>query len=548
MSAPLRLALLALTACAADPDPPAPTLAPVRYADVTRAAGIDFVMRSGGRTKNYIVEAKGGGGAFFDYDGDGRLDIYLVNGSRFGTVPDSAQTNVLYRNTGSGAFRETTHESGGGDSGWGMGCAVADYDNDGYPDLYITNYGPNVLYRNEGGAFAPALAGVDLDGWSTSATFGDYDLDGDLDLYVAQYLNFSPDATPPRGGMWKGVLVFAGPLGLPGAQDALYRNEGDGRFSEVTRRAKAGKLDPTYGLGALFCDYDDDGDPDIYVANDSAPNFLYRNEGDGTFHDVGLEAGAALSGEGGTQAGMGIAYDDYDMDGDRDLFVTHFEDDYNTLYQNVGDGRFTVASAAAGLAAPSLPHLAFGTFFLDYDNDRDRDLFAANGHVYPQIRHVNTAGYAEANQLFANQGPDSGYRFSAVSAGDLNAPNVSRGAAGGDYDDDGDIDLLVCNLDEPPALLRNDGGNQRNWLGLRLVGTTSNRDGVGAQIVLAAGGISQTREITNGGSFLSHGDSRAHFGLGFYAAAERIEIRWPSGKVQRLANIAANQYLIVTEP
>ena len=245
---------------------------------------------------------------------------------------------------------------------------------------------------------------------------------------------------------------------------------------------------------------------------------------------------------------MGIAYDDYDMDGDRDLFVTHFEDDYNTLYQNVGDGRFTVASAAAGLAAPSLPHLAFGTFFLDYDNDRDRDLFAANGHVYPQIRHVNTAGYAEANQLFANQGPDSGYRFSAVSAGDLNAPNVSRGAAGGDYDDDGDIDLLVCNLDEPPALLRNDGGNQRNWLGLRLVGTTSNRDGVGAKIVLAAGGISQTREITNGGSFLSHGDSRAHFGLGFYAAAERIEIRWPSGKVQRLANIAANQYLIVVEP
>ncbi|MDP6702421.1 MAG: VCBS repeat-containing protein, partial [Candidatus Latescibacteria bacterium] len=251
MSAPLRLALLALTACAADPDPPAPTLAPVRYADVTRAAGIDFVMRSGGRTKNYIVEAKGGGGAFFDYDGDGQLDIYLVNGSRFGTVPDSAQTNVLYRNAGSGAFRETTRESGGGDSGWGMGCAVADYDNDGDPDLYVTNYGPNVLYRNEGGAFTPAPAGVDLDGWSTSATFGDYDLDGDLDLYVAQYVNFAPDATPPRGGMWKGVLVFAGPLGLPGAQDALYRNEGDGRFSEVTRRAKAGKLDPTYGLGAL---------------------------------------------------------------------------------------------------------------------------------------------------------------------------------------------------------------------------------------------------------------------------------------------------------
>ena len=544
----LRLALLTLAACVANPDPPATPLAPVRYADVTRAAGIDFVMRSGSRTKNYIVEAKGGGGAFLDYDADGQLDIYLVNGSSFGIAPDSTQTNALYRNAGSGTFRETTHESGSGDSGWGMGCAVADYDNDGDPDLYVTNYGPNVLYRNEGGTFAPIMAGVDLDGWSTSATFGDYDLDGDLDLYVAQYLNFTPATAPARGGMWKGVLVFAGPLGLPGAQDALYRNEGDGTFNEVTRRAKAGKLDPTYGLAALFCDYDDDGDPDIYVANDSEPNFLWQNQGDGTFRDVGLEAGAALSDEGGAQAGMGIAYDDYDMDGDRDLFVTHFEDDYNTLYQNAGNGRFAVASAAAGLVEPSLPHLAFGTFFLDYDNDRDCDLFAANGHVYPQIRHVKTTGYAEANQLFANQGPESGYRFTMVEAGDINMPNVSRGAASGDYDNDGDIDLLICNLDGPPALLRNDGGNQRNWLGLRLVGTTSNRDGVGAKVSLTAGGITQTREITNGGSFLSQGDSRAHFGLGFHTAAEQVEIHWPSGKMQRLTNTPANQYLVIEEP
>ena len=291
-------ALLALAACTSAPD-----LTPVRFTDVTAACGLDFRMHSGGRVKNYIIEAKGGGGAFLDYDGDGWLDIYLVNGSRLEGYPNptTAPTNALYRNMGDGTFANYTHTAGVGDTGWGMGCVAADYDQDGDLDLYVTNYGPNVLYQNEGnGRFRDVgqAAGVDLAGWSTGASFGDYDGDGDPDLYVAQYLHFAPERVPPRGGMWKGVLVFAGPLGLPGAQDVLYRNEGNGQFRDVTRQAKVGQFAPTYGLSALFCDYDNDGDPDLYVANDSAPNFLYRNEGNGQFRDVGVEAGAALSAEG----------------------------------------------------------------------------------------------------------------------------------------------------------------------------------------------------------------------------------------------------------
>ncbi len=541
--AALGVALLA--ACEAPT--PEPDLTPVRFTDVTATCGLDFRMYSGSQVKNYIIEAKGGGGAFFDYDGDGWLDIYLVNGSRLAGYPDSAQapTNALYRNMGDGTFADYTHAAGVGDAGWGMGCAVADYDRDGDLDLYVTNYGPNVLYRNEGnGQFRDVgkIAGVDLAGWSTGATFGDYDLDGDLDLYVAQYLHFAPERVPPRGGMWKGVLVFAGPLGLAGAQDALYRNEGDGTFGHVTRQAHVERAEPTYGLGALFCDYDRDGDPDLYVANDSAPNFLYRNEGD-TFREIGVAAGAALSAAGVAQAGMGIAYGDYDRDGFGDFLVTHFEDDYNALYRNRRDGTFAVVSAAAGLAEPSLPHLSFGTCFIDYDNDQDQDLFVANGHVYPQMRHLNPDEYAEPNQLFANQGPTRAYRFAEVAAGDLSQPAVSRGAAKGDYDNDGDVDLLVFNLDGPPQLLRNDGGNQRNWLSLRLVGR-----GLGAKVAVSSGGVEQIAEVVSGGSFLAHSDERVHFGLGANATADWIEIHWPSGRVQRLEDVAANQFLGVEEP
>ena len=555
LARPVSALLFLLFASCGDDEGPEqvayPQVSP-RFADRTAAAGLDFQHSSGSRVKNHIVEAKGGGGAFLDYDGDGYLDIYLVNGSRMqgpGT-PDATSRNALYRNGGDGQFTDVTDESGTGDTGWGMGCTAADYDNDGDVDIYVTNYGANVLYRNEGdGHFADVTdgAGVGLSGWSTGASFGDYDGDGDVDLYVAQYLDFNPEAVPPRGGMWKGVLVFAGPVGLEGAHDVLYRNEGNGRFTDVTRQAGTSSSTPAYGLGVVFGDYDGDGDVDLYVANDSVPNFLYQNRGDGTFVDVALIADVARGAEGEPQASMGIAYGDYDNNGFRDYLVTHFEDDYNTLYHNRGNGFFSVASFDVGLAVPGMPRLGFGTCFLDYDNDGDQDLVVANGHVYPQIKHIQPEGYAEPNQLFVNQGRDSAWRFVETPAGDLDIKNVSRGACKGDYDNDGDVDLLICNLDSAPILLRNEGGNRNHWLSVRLVGTESNRDGIGAKVRVVAADLDQTIEITAGGSFLSHSDTRAHFGLGDFPRADLVEVRWPSGRLQRLLDIPADQFLVIEE-
>ncbi|NKB71160.1 MAG: hypothetical protein GKR89_29160 [Candidatus Latescibacteria bacterium] len=543
------LGLLALLLCHCNPQtstPPAPV-----FVDRTEAAGIDFVHRSGERIKNYIVEAKGGGGAWLDYDGDGYLDIYLTNGARLRPGPGPAPTNALYRNQGNGTFTEVTQKAGVGDTAWGMGSIAADCDNDGDQDLYLTNYGPNRLYRNKGnGTFADGAvrAGVALPDWSTGATFGDYDGDGDLDLYVAQYVEFSPATAPPRGGMWKGTLVFAGPVGLPAAADALFRNEGDGTFTQVSQQANVAPARPGYGLDALFADFDDDGDADLYVANDSVANFLFVNQGNGTFIETARSAGAALSGEGTPQAGMGLAYADWDNDGDQDYLVTHFEDDYNTLYRNLGGGFFTVASAAVGLDAASRPPLGFGACFLDWDNDGDQDLAVANGHVYPQTRHLNTAGYAQANQLFANQGRKAAWRLVETPAGDFNQAQVSRGLARADWDDDGDLDLLVVNLDGPPSLLRNDGGNAYNYLRLRLQGRTSNRDAIGAKISARAGDLTQTFELVSGGGFLSSSAHSIHIGLARHQRLDQLEIRWPSGAVQHLQGVAANQTLILAEP
>ena len=548
------LLFILVVGCAPDQtaESPAAPRNKVVFVDRTAAAGLDFQHRSGDRIKNYIVEAKGGGGAFLDYDGDGYLDIYLVNGSRLKNrnTPGAAPRNALYHNNQDGTFADVTARAGVGDTGWGMGCVAADYDNDGDVDLYVTNFGPNVLYRNEGnGRFSEVAdpAGVDLQGWSTGASFGDYDNDGDLDLYVSQYLDFNLDIAPPRAGMWKGTMVFAGPLNLQGAPDVLYRNEGDGTFTAVSQRAGVVCPEPRYGLGVVFGDYDNDGDVDIYVANDSVPNFLYQNQGDGTFIDVALIANVAHNAEGISQAGMGLAYGDYDNNGFRDYLVTHFEDDYNTLYHNLGDGFFSMASFDVGIAESSLPRLGFGTCFLDFDNDGDQDLAVANGHVYPQIEHLQPQGYAETNQLFLNQGREKAWHFTETPAGDLGIPNVSRGACKGDYDNDGDQDLLILNLDSAPTLLRNEGGNNNTWLNVRLIGSKSNKDGIGAKVRVVAADLEQTVEVFSGGSFLSHSDIRAHFGLGRRTKADLVEVHWPSGKLQRLQEVQANQFLVIEE-
>ncbi len=523
-----------------------------RFTDVTEEAGIRFRHRAGGGVKDYIVEAKGGGGALFDADGDGWLDLYLVNGGRL-EEDDPTPRDALYLNRRDGTFAEAALSADVG-GGWGMGALAGDVDNDGDADLVVTHLEGASLYRNLGTeevVYAAAAEALTLDRWCTGAAFADYDLDGDLDLYVARYVDFDLDGVPPRAGMWKGLMVFAGPMGLPANADALLRNDG-GAFVEVSEASGVAEAAPTYGLGVVFTDYDGDGDADLFVANDSAANYLFRNDGGAgegrRFREVAWEARVAFSAEGTAQAGMGVASDDYDGDGDRDLFVTHFEDDYNTLYRNDGGGRFTVTSHEAGLALVGLPWLAFGTCFLDADNDGDLDLVVAQGHVYPQIRHLDAPGYAQPDHLLMNLGAAAGHRFEPAPAGDLGQPGVTRGLMKGDWDEDGDVDLAAMRLDGRPALLRNDGPSRGHWLVVDLEGTTANRDAVGALVTVAAGDLSRTVEIAAGGSYLSHSDTRAHFGLGSRSAVDAVEVRWPGGGLQALGPMPADRLVRIRQP
>ena len=520
-----------------------------RFTDVTEEAGIRFRHRAGRGVKDYIVEAKGGGGALFDADGDGWLDLYLVNGGALGEG-DRSTPDALYLNRRDGTFAEAGLS--GGEDRWGMGASAADVDNDGDADLVVTHLEGARLYRNLGAeeGLAGDAGALVLDGWCTGSAFADYDLDGDLDLYVARYVDFDVDAIPPRAGMWKGLMVFAGPMALPAHVDALLRNDG-GRFVEVSQTSGVAAAEATYGLGVVSTDYDGDGDPDLFVANDSAPNYLFRNEGGGggpRFREVAWEARAAFSAEGTAQAGMGIASGDYDGDGDGDLFVTHFEDDYNTLYRNDGGGRFTVASHEAGLAQVGLPGLAFGTCFLDADNDGDLDLAVGQGHVYPQVRLLDGPRYAQPDLLLLNLGAGAGHRFELAPGGDLGQPAVTRGLMKGDWDEDGDVDLVAMRLDDRPALLRNDGPAGGHWLMVDLEGTRANRDAVGALVTVVAGDLSRTVEIAAGGSYLSHNDTRAHFGLGNRAAVDTVKVRWPGGGLQSLGPVPADRLVRIRQP
>jgi enediyne biosynthesis protein E4 len=542
------LALAALMGCAAEKAPPPPQDGTVSFVDVHDQAGLDFTNVSGGPEQHYILEAISAGAAFFDYDGDGFQDLYVVDGTHYGDKPPTAG-NRLYRNNGDATFNETTGPAGLKHSGWGMGCAVGDYDNDGNPDLYGTYWGPDRFYHNKGdGTFEERSdsLGLGQEGWGTSAAFGDLDNDGWLDLYVVNYLEFDLEA-PPAGGGWcnfKGLKVFCGPEGIPAQADRLYRNDGGRIFVDMSAAIALDRGLP--GLGVTFGDSDGDGDLDIYVANDSERNVLYRNDGDWHFSEVGIQNGLAYSENGRAQAGMGVDQGDYDNDGDLDIYVTNFSDDVNTLYRNDG-GLFNDATYAAAMGSVIRPYLGWSAGFLDYDNDGWLDLFVANGHVYPQLKQY-AAGlrYGQRNLLYHN----TGGAFAEV--GQESGPGwrqaqVSRAGAVADYDNDGDPDVLVINLNDRPALLRNDGGNRNNWLGLHLVGRQSNRDAIGATIRAYSGTATQMRQVQRARGFHSQFDPRVLLGLGGQSRVDSVAIDWPSGQHQVFYNPPLRRYLKIIE-
>ena len=525
----------------------------VQFVDVAEEVGVVAQNVSGDSEQTYLVDSMMGGSAFFDYDQDGDLDLYILNGSKVVGFPDQEHPrNTFYRNE-HGKFVDATDEANLGDAGWGMGCAVADYDNDGDLDIYITNYGRNALYANQGdGTFVDVTeyAQVGDERFGTGCAFLDYDGDGYLDLYVANYVDFKHflQTTPNRSYMWKGLRVHFGPRGMKGSGDILYRNQGDGTFADVTVEARVVDQDKLYGMGVIGGDYDRDGDVDIYVANDTGANFLYQNQGDGTFADIGWMIGAAYGESGEAQGCMGIAYGDYDNDLYQDILVTNFWEQTNTLYHNDRGTFFSDLSFDAGVGKESFQFLAWGTEFFDYDNDGDKDLFVANGHLFPQLDRANLGtSYAQTNQLFENLGDGTFVEVSQLAGEGLEIKKVSRGASFGDYDDDGDLDIFVLNINDRPTLLRNDGGNENNWLMVKTIGTESNRDGIGARIEVRSGGLTQSAEIRSGASYLSHNDLRAHFGLGQREAIDLLVVRWPSGLEERFANLSANRLVVLQE-
>lgn len=523
--------------------------AQVRFAEVAQEAGIRFKHEKGSQGMRYMPETYGSGVAFLDCDKDGMLDLYFVNGGRLpGLSTAPLARNALYRNQGDGTFAEITQASGAGDTGYGMGVAVGDFDNDGDADLYLTNFGPNRLYRNEGqGRFSDftAQAGVGGRGWSSSAAFADADLDGELDLYVCTYLDYP--AKDPLACLVgnSSERLYCDPRKFSGLADRFYHNQGEGRFADWTEKMGLANARGKE-LGVVFGDLDLDGDPDLYLANDMAPNALYRNEGT-RFVERGLASGASLSLEGKVQAGMGVDLGDYDNDGRPDLWVTNFQWESNSLYRNLGNGFFADMAVESGIHQISFPYLGFGTGFLDADGDGDLDLFVANGHVYDNVEKIDpAASYAQRSQLLLNQG--TGRFVEAVDAGPGLAPaRVSRGAAFGDYDNDGDTDIALNNSGDLAALLRNERGNHQHWLGIRLKGRQSNRDGVGAQVRVKVGGQVQWRQVRGGGSYLSAHDLRLLFGLDTCSAIEQVEVRWSNGRLQQLGVVKVDQYLMVEE-
>ncbi len=528
---------------------------------MAESAGLDAIIYCGGANKDHILESTGSGAAFLDYDGDGRLDVYLVNAWALDEEPSAVRIrgrNRLYRNTGDGRFIDVTDAAGVGDDGWGCGVCVGDYDGDGRLDIYVTNFGPNVLYRNRGdGTFeeVAARAGVDEPGWGAGAAFFDADGDRDLDLYVANYIDCTLDEVlaAERTSLWRNtVRTMAGPFGLPGGKDRFFRNRGDGTFEDATDAVGMTDLAEGYGLAVLAADLDLDGDVDVYVANDSNPNYLYRNEGDGTFTDIGSWCGAGYSGAAAAQAGMGVDAADLDGDGLPELIVTNFARDHCTLYENLGSLFFEDRTASHDIARVTHPFLSWGCGFTDVDLDGHPDLVIVNGHIYPQVDDHPSLdeSYEQRPLLFHHDGSR------LVDVSDRAGPGFAlarsaRGLAVGDYDDDGDPDLLITTIDAPPLLLRNDTPRRGHWLTLRVL-DRNGAPAIGARVALAGSDGDavppQSGEVRSGSTYQSQNGTDLLFGTGPLVEIPRVEITWPGGERTTLLDVTVDQTLVVREP
>jgi len=533
----------------------------IQFVNIAREAGLRTTTVFGGINKNkFLMETTGCGCAFFDYDNDGWLDIFLVNGTRFETDWPAGRAPVsrLYKNNRDGTFTDVTIRAGVARTGWGQGVCAGDYDNDGFDDLYVTYWGDCALWHNDGnGKFTDVAkkAGVTTDPgggqrrWNTGCAFVDYDKDGHLDLFVANYIDFDPKTAPlPESGpcLYKGIMVPCGPPGLKGGKNILFHNNGGGTFTDVSEKSGMWKTPGTYGLGVLVSDLDNDTWPDIYVANDSTSSTLYKNNHDGTFTDVAIEAGIAYSADGKPQAGMGVSAADYDCGGNFDVVKTNFAGDTSSLYRNTGNMVFEEETFQAGLGK-NTRFLGWGVSFMDFDNDGWPDIFVTNGHVYAEVSETTIeSGYRERKVLYRNLGNGRFADVSAEGGPGIMEPVAGRGCAIGDFNNDGRLDVLVNCMNEVPQLLRCDGALKNNWIRIKTVGVKSNRSGIGARIFCVTGSHKQMDEVRSGSSYISQSDLRVHFGLGMAEKAD-IEVRWPSGVVDKLPGVKANQVITVKE-